>query len=558
MNENLSAPGLGKGRRGGPLLLACAALAAAGSAIAQAPAAAPGDPAVPARPPVPAMATPAPTPVFAIRGFKVTGENPLGDGETSRVLAPFLRANGTIDTLQQATAALEAALRAQGYGLHRVVLPPQEVGDTVSLHIVTFTVDKVAIEGASIYDEANIRRTVPELKEGTTPNFRTLAIQTAIANENPNKQIQVGIRESDEPDKINSTITVKELRPWTLALSLSNAGTRATGRDRFTIAGGHTNLFNRDHQLIAAYTTSFEELDDVKQFGLAYKVPLYEQGGVIGVSYTRSDVVGNFGAFSSTGAGHTLGVNYTLYLAPEGGRRSYVTFGIDDKLFEATKINNIVVPGTLDRRSRPVTIGYSARIETDAASWGYNTELAANTGYGPHNDVVSYRSEDPRITTTLWRALRGGMYYLAPFATGWSWGGRVLYQYSPEVLISGEQFGLGGLGSVRGTSIDRPISGDKGLSTTLEVTTPELLEGLRALAFFDAGWLRNSGPKTLSRPSSDHISSVGLGLRYGKGHFAATADYGRLLNGSRVPLGVNSASPKKGDDKLYINLSIRF
>jgi hemolysin activation/secretion protein len=32
------------------------------------------------------------------------------------------------------------------------------------------------------------------------------------------------------------------------------------------------------------------------------------------------------------------------------------------------------------------------------------------------------------------------------------------------VLISGEQFGLGGLDSVRGTDVERPISGDKGIS----------------------------------------------------------------------------------------------
>jgi len=97
---------------------ALAALAACAGANAQAPAA-PG-----AAPGAPPMATEAPTPVFAIKGFKITGDNPLGDGETTRVLAPFLRANATIDTLQQATTALETELRKKGYGLHRVALPP--------------------------------------------------------------------------------------------------------------------------------------------------------------------------------------------------------------------------------------------------------------------------------------------------------------------------------------------------------------------------------------------------------------------------------------------------
>lgn len=551
MEDNLKAPAGAGARRSGAILLACMALAA--GAGAQAPAPAPA-----AAPPGPPMAEPAPVPVFAIRGFKVTGDNPLGDGETARVLAPFLRADANMDTLQQATAALETALRVRGFGLHRVVLPPQEVGDTVALQIVTFTVDKVAIEGREIYDEGNIRRSLPELQEGKTPNFRTLAVQTAIANENPNKQVQVAIRESDEPDKINSTITVKEQRPWTLAMSLSNQGSKASGQDRFTISGGHTNLFNLDHQFVAAYTTSFEKPSDVRQLGLAYKVPLYAQGGVIGASYTRSDVVGNFGSFTSTGAGHTFGVSYTLYLPPDGGRRSYVTFALDDKLFEAARINNIVVPGTLDRRSRPVTVGYTARTETDAAIWGYNVDLAANTGTGANNDLASYRSEDARITTTRWKAVRGGASYLAPFAGSWTWGVRGQFQYSPDVLISGEQFGLGGLGTVRGTGIDRPIAGDKGMFLSFEVTTPELQEGLRALAFVDAGWLGNNQPNGLNRPSSDRLASMGVGLRFAKGQFAASADYGKLLIGSKVPVTLNSAAPEKGDDKLYINLSVRF
>src|SRR5436305_13578152 len=82
------------GRALAGLLLLAAAMAALPAAFGQ---------------PSPAMPAPAPTPVFAIKGFKVLGENPLGDGETSRVLAPFLRADATMETLQKATASLEAA-----------------------------------------------------------------------------------------------------------------------------------------------------------------------------------------------------------------------------------------------------------------------------------------------------------------------------------------------------------------------------------------------------------------------------------------------------------------
>ncbi|HYF42260.1 MAG TPA: ShlB/FhaC/HecB family hemolysin secretion/activation protein [Ramlibacter sp.] len=524
-------------------LLAVALAAAFGPVAAQAPA---------------AGLAPAAAPVFSIRGFQVTGDNPLGEGETSRILAPYLRANATMDTLQQATTALEKALRDKGYGLHRVALPPQEVGDTVKLEIVKFTISKVAIEGQGLYDQQNIRRSLPELREGHTPNFKRLAIQTAIANENPNKQIQLGIREAEEPDKIDATITAKESRPWTFGVSASNAGSESSGQDRVTLSGGHTNLFNRDHQFVGAYTTSLERMSDVKQIGLSYKVPLYELGGVIGASYTNSDVVGNFGAFTSTGAGHTFGLSYTLYLPPEGGRRSYVTLGIEDKVFDASKINEIVVPGQLDRRSRPVVVGYNARTESDAAVWGYNLDLAVNTGSGANNDLASYQSEDPRITTTRWMALRGGINYTMPLAQTWLLSARAAYQYSPDVLISGEQFGLGGLTSVRGSEIERPVSGDKGLSGTVEITSPEVLPGLRFLGFVDAGWIGNNRPNGANKPSNDRLSSIGLGLRYSNGPFAVAADYGRLLTGSRVAQAINSASPQKGDDKFYVSASVRF
>lgn len=538
------APAHRRSGRAAPAVLALA-LSAACAAWAQAPAAA-------------APLAPAPEPVFAIKGFQVTGDNPLDPAETGRVLAPFVRPDATLSSLQQATSALEAALRARGYGLHRVALPAQDVGDTVRLEVVTFAVGKVAIEGAKLYGDVNIRRTLPELQEGRTPNFKRLAVQTAMANENPNKQVQVGLREADEPDRIDATITVKESRPWTFAVNASNTGSDSTGRDRLTVAGGHTNLFDRDHQFTGAYTTSLEEMSEVRQLGLAYRVPLYAFGGVLGASYTRSDVVGNFGAFTSTGAGHTLGLNHTWHLAPEGGRRSYVVLGLEDKVFKAARINDIVVPGALDRRSRPLVLGYNARTETDTAAWGYDAYLAVNTGSGRANDLASYRSEDPRVATTNWKALRGTLHYTAPVAGRWLVSARAQYQYSPDVLISGEQFGLGGSGSVRGTAIERPVSADKGLAGSLELGTPELAPGLRLFGFADAGWLWNNGPTGATKPSSDRLASLGIGARYSNGPLVASIEYGRLVAGSRVPLAANASSPQQGDDKLYVNVGLRF
>ena len=515
--------------------------------------------AVPAAAPVAAPAAPVMTapakPVFAIRGFDISGDNPLPAGETSRVLAPFLRTDASIETLQNATAALEASLKERGYALHRVVLPPQEVGETVQLRIVKFTIGKVIVEGLQRYDEANVRASLPELKEGQAPNFKTLAIQTAIANESQGKQVQIALKEAQEADQIDARVVVTEAKPWNFAVNLANTGSRATGRDRLTFAGSHSNVLDLDHQFTGAYTTSIEKTSDVQQFGLNYRIPLYRLGGVVGASFTHSKVVGDFGAFRSTGAGQTMGINYSQYLPPDGGYRSYVTLGLDDKRFDVSDISGTPIPGQLVRRSRPLSLGYTARVESDAAVWGYSTELAANTGGGNGNTLAAYRSEDPRISTANFKLLRANANYLGGFAGGWLWGVRGQFQYSPDALISGEQFGLGGASSIRGTG-ERPISGDRGVSVTLEISTPDLHPGLRLLGFVDTGWLRNNNPNGTTKPSSDQLASVGLGLRYSIGSIGMAAEWGRIVTGS--VLAANPAFPKAGDNKFHVSLTARF
>ena len=541
-------------RVNGYRLAATALLLAPQLALAQTPTPAPG------AAPVPQMSTPL-KPVFAIRGFDVTGDNPLSGDETTRVLAPFLRTDASIETLQKATAALEATLKERGFALHRVVLPPQSVGETVQLQIVTFLIGKVSIEGLKDnqnYSEANIRASLPELAEGTAPNFKTLAVQTAIANESAGKQVQIALKEAEEADRIDARIVVTEAKPWNFAASLANTGSRSTGRDRLTLSGSHANVFGLDHQFTGAYTTSIERTSDVQQMGFNYRIPLYRAGGVLGMSYTRSTVVGDFGALKSTGAGQTMGINYSHFLPPDGGYRTYVTLGLVDKRFDITEISGVPIPGQAVRRSRPLSLGYTARVESNAASWGYTTDLVANMVSGSGNNLTAYRTEDTRISTAAFKLLRANANYLGALGGGgWLWGVRGQFQYSADALISGEQFGLGGASTIRGTG-ERPISGDKGLLVSLEVTTPDLQPGLRLLGFVDAGWLRNNSPNGNPKPASDKLASVGLGLRYTLGALGFSAEWGRIVTGAVLANAGNPAIPKAGDSKFHLNLTARF
>ncbi len=521
-------------------------------------------------------ATPsAPSPKFAIRGFDVTGDNPLGAADTTALLAPFLRQDADIDTLQRATAALEARLRDMGFGLHRVSLPPQEIGDTVKLSIVRFTINRVSIERTGDtptppnaqpakphtprYDDANVLASLPELQTGATPNFRVLAVQTGIANDSAAKQVTVALKESDQADKIDAAIRVRESKAWWASLSASNSGSPSSGNDRLTLSAAHANLFNSDHQLALSITTSAEKTKDVQQYGLNYRLPVYGWRGVLGASLTQSNVVGNFGTFTSTGAGRTWGLNYTHHLLPQAGHRGFVTLALDNKRFDVAKINGFASPGQLQRRTQAVSVGYNARHDSDASNVSYSVELAANTSGGLGNDLLSYQTEDPRVSTQRFQVVRASMNYLAPlWERKWLVGVRSQLQWTPHALIAGEQFGIGGNGSVRGTS-ERPVSGDKGASVSTELTSPELWSGMRAVGFIDLGYLTNVVSNGATKLGNDKLASAGLGLRYFHGSgFSLALDYGRITTGSGVPVSINSASPQRGNEKMHLNASMRF
>ena len=500
------------------------------------------------------MATPTQSPVFSIRGFKVTGDNPLADGETTRILAPFLRADATLDTLQSAATALDAALRLQGFSLHRVSLPPQEVGDTIALQISSFKLGKINVVNDTPYSTANVRQALPELREGTTPNFSRLSIQNALANESLNRRLSVVMNESDVAGEIDATIRVKGERPWLAAVSLSNGGSRETGRDRVTLVASHGNLWDRDHAIDVAYTTSLDSPSAVRQLGASYKVPFYNWGAVVSASLSSSTVKGDFGTFTTNGAGSSMGLGYVQHLGGSDSTRHFLQFRLDDKLSKASSVNGLAVG--VDRRSRPITVGYLVKGEVNGAPFGFGIDYAINSPTGGGNNDIAYQLEDPqRPLRARWSKLRidGNVSVELPAKWQLLWRGQAQHANAP--LISSEQLVAGGRTWLRGAG---SVFGDRGLLSALDVYSPELSPGLRGLLFFDVASLGNNNG-TLARPASDSLASAGLGLRYNHtGGWYLVADYAQVLKGSSIALSTNSAAPQRGNSSVYVTVGARF
>lgn len=481
-------------------------------------------------------------PRFDVSRYQVDGNSILPIAEVEQTLAPFTGKASDFGVLQQAVEALELAYRSHGYHAVKVLLPEQELqGGVVRLTVLEVRIGTVTVEGNKHFDTGNIRRSVPQLQEGTIPDLDKISRNIRVANENPARKSQLLLQGSDRNDTTNALLKVVDDKPWKVGVSLDDTGNDQTGNLRLGFLAQHANLFNLDHLLTLQYTTSMNHMDKVNIYNFGYRMPLYNMGDSLDVYGGYSDV--NSGTVQSgvlslnvSGKGAFAGVRYNQNLVRHGSYEHRILYGFDYRRFE----NNIDYAGSplgTTTGAHPVSIGYSGAY---AFGPGSDTEfwlsLSQNIPGGSNGDAAAYEMQrlDAPANFTI---LRGGGTIRAALPADLQ--GRFNFngQYTKDALISGEQFGAGGQNSLRGFN-ERELANDIGLATTLEVYSPEIIKHvsrtnaqLRALVFLDAAYLERNKPL----PGEDDrigAASTGVGLRLGIGNsFAASTDYGIVIDG---------------------------
>ena len=494
------------------------------------------------------------TPVvrFVVERFEVEGANPLSQARTQEVLAEYTGEHAGVDGLLAAADALERAIQEAGVAFQRVVLPPQSLRDgTVVLRIAVFKVARVEVRGAQHHSEANVRRSVPSLREGETPDTAAIARDMAVTNRLGWKTTNLTLRESDtDVEGLDAVVEVQDRRPWLVWSGLDNTGSARTGSFRWSLGASAGNLFDRDHSLNASYVTSPGHASQVKQWAAGYTAPVYSLGGTLSTYYVGSDVdTGRvLDILDVSGAGAFAGLQYTQELRRRGRLSQRLSVGFDDRRFD----NDLVPVGSgMDVappvRSRPVSLGYGA--EYAGEDWGvdFRVQYVRSLKSGSGNDDAAYDSNQMGAKAG-WDALRGGATLKWSLPEGWTARALVEGQVANEALIAGEQFGLGGASSVRGFS-EREVAGDDGVRGSLELWSPAIAHtGARVLLFADAGRAFNAPGG--NRPPRHTIASIGAGVRWNWGeHVALLLDVGVIVDGT-----LTRESGRHG----HLNLLVRY
>lgn len=376
-----------------------------------------------------------------------------------------------------------------------------------------------------------------------------MARSLKFANEHPAKHIAVFIRDSEKPGSIDARIETRDMRPYQFFSSFSNTGNEHTGHTRLSLGFQHSNLFERDHIMTLSYTTSPGHFSDVQQYGGHYRLPIYSKGAGLAMFYTHSEVdqgtVGDF--FEVSGRGSFAGVSLDYTFFPLADYSHKIDLGIQDRLFK-NDVSFSGIPIGVDVRSRPLSIRYTVRWEKAKVSGGFYLEYARNLGGGGNNDYESYIATRAGANR-LWDVFRFGADLDHALPQNFQLRARLAWQKADEPLISGEQFGLGGVNSIRGFE-EREVSGDSGQQLNVEIWSPPLGYNMRILGFADIG-RRHLDEPIAGQASRESLAGIGLGLRWQwKRNIRLSFDAAYVTNGA--------TTTSSGDEKLHFNLFFLF
>lgn len=458
---------------------------------------------------------------FFIRDYLVEGVTQLQQEDIESAVYPFLGPDRSLEDIEQARLAIEAAYRKKGFQTVSVSVPSQLRKSYVRIQVTEVPVGRLRVRGATYSAPSSIKELAPSLAEGKVIDFNKVSGDMAALNRMPDRQVTPSIKAGAAPGTVDVDLTVKEKSPVHASVELNNRRSAGTTPLRLVVAASDSNIAQSGHALGFSFQGSPQDTKEVRVFSAYYvaRFPSLE-----GVSFqlqgtSQNSNVSTLGDLAVAGKGKTLGVSADFNLPSSERFFQSVSVGLDYKHYNNIKTASASSSDSSGSSEDPITYyplsasysaGFqgkqslttlSAGLTVHARVLGGGYSQFQNSRYGADGNFVSLHLDLSRR-----QDLKGGFQFF----------GKLVGQVSDQPLIGNEQLSGGGLGTARGY-LEAEALGDNGLFGSLEFRSPSLgtLVKLkdcewRLFAFWDAGHL------SVLKPLPDQIASYSF-ASYGFG-----------------------------------------
>ena len=503
---------------------------------------------------------------FRIEHFAVDGNSLLAAAAIDRVLAPVRGEDKSLGDVLAALRQLRNSYRSEGYEAVQVVLPEQDVsGGVIHILVIEPKIAEIRVESGTKpedgagkpLDAADIERILPALRIGQTPNVRAIDAAVRLANENPARRVQVEL-EAAADNSILARVKVETLPQLSWFSRLDDTGTVATGRTRLSLGVQRASIAGGDHLITAQATSSPERPNHNSSYSLGYRIPFFEQKLTLDLVAGHSDTdtgttATPAGPLQFTGRGDIVTARLSRQLPPVGPWEHALFAGIDYKAFTSIcSVGSFGAEGCgaagVSLTLKPVSVGYNARYAGEGTQFRGDVTYSSNVPPGSRREDLFAQARAG--ATPNYEVFRAKGELAAALGAGWQGRGVVAAQDTSSPLVTAEQFGLGGVNSIRGYG-ERVQTNDRGWRLSLEAYTPGFGErfnlpsgSIRAVVFHDVGATQRNNVQP-GEAIKSRLAGAGLGLRMAIGkHFQAQIDWGKAL--------VANAGVRAGDHRAHI------
>ncbi len=487
----------------------------------------------------PPTTTPAPIPgipeKITVKRFEVVGSTVFSKAELDQVLAGFINRPLSFTELFQARSAVTQLYIDRGYITSGALIPPQTLqGGVIKIQVVEGSLEAINVTGTRRLQASYVRdrlpRSIPLNQKRLLEALQLLQLNPLI--QNLSAELAAGTR----PGTSVLEVQVTEAKTFNTQLVADNGRSPSVGSFRRRLQLNEANLLGLGDGLSLAYSNT----DGSNGLDTGYTLPLNPRNGTLSLSYgiTDSSIIEEPFAevFDIDGKSryYELTLRQPISQTPTQEfalgftatrRESDISAALreSDISGDASEIlPSLLSPGADEEgRTRISALQFFQEWTSRNAFEVIAARSQFSLGIGALNATVNEDTPDSRFFS--WRGQAQWVRLLAPETLLLL---RADVQLSPDELVPLEQFGLGGIESVRGYRQDALLT-DSGALVSAEFRFPIYRQPRRRLVvqltpFIDFGTAWNLG----TNPDPNTLGSLGLGLRFQLGNITARLDWG--------------------------------
>jgi hemolysin activation/secretion protein len=468
----------------------------------------------PANPNIPDSTTPDLPGTIRVKRFQIIGSTVFTQADFDRVTQAYLNRDISIAELFEIRSKITELYLAKGYVTSGAIVPPQTIGKSdgiVQIQVIEGRVESIEVKGNSRLNAEYVRSRIARYT-GKPLNQQQLLTGLQLLRLNPLiNNVRAELAAGLQPGSSILTVEIGEAPIWYSQISVDNHRSPSAGTDRRQVQVRNSNLFGWGDSVSLGYTNT----NGSNGIDLNYQTPINPQNTRLSFSYGSSssnviEVPFNTLDIQSKSNYYEASIQHPIIQTPT--QELEVGLVISNRQSQAQLLDNIPFPSPgadLNGKTRLSAVrlvqSYTQRNEREV----FAARSQFSVGVDAFGATINSQAPDSRFFA--WRGQAQYVKLLAPDSILLVRGD---VQVADRAMLPLEQFGLGGVDSVRGYRQDALLA-DNGLFASTEARFPIAKfakdSTLQITPFVDFGTVWNNSSEKLARKT---LLSTGLGLRY--------------------------------------------